>query len=85
MIEKAKAKIIFNIPEKEASIILKSLLPEIKNPATNRSKIDLLIRDGKLLMNVEAKDMNALRATLNSYIRWINMIMETLGVIKENE
>jgi KEOPS complex subunit Pcc1 len=85
MIEKAKAKIIFNIPEKEASIILKSLLPEIKNPATNRSKIDLLIRDGKLLMNVEAKDMNALRATLNSYIRWINMIMETLGVIRKNE
>ncbi|MEM2083329.1 MAG: KEOPS complex subunit Pcc1 [Nitrososphaerota archaeon] len=85
MIEKAKAKIIFNISEKEASIILKSLLPEIKNPATNRSKIDLLIRDGKLLMNVEAKDMTALRAALNSYVRWINMIIETLGVIEENE
>ncbi|MEM2987397.1 MAG: KEOPS complex subunit Pcc1, partial [Nitrososphaerota archaeon] len=69
----------------EASIILKSLLPEIKNPATNRSKIDLLIRDGKLLMNVEAKDMTALRAALNSYVRWINMIIETLGVIEENE
>ncbi|MEM1574423.1 MAG: KEOPS complex subunit Pcc1 [Nitrososphaerota archaeon] len=85
MIKKAKAKIIFNIPEKEASIILKSLLPEIMNPATNRSKINLLIRNGELLMDIEAKDMTALRAALNSYIRWINMIIETLGVIEENE
>ncbi len=85
MIEKAKARIIFNISEKEASIILNSLLPEIRNPATNRSKINLLIRNGELLMDIEAKDMTALRAALNSYLRWINMIIETLGVIRKNE
>lgn len=85
MIEKAKAKLIINIKKKKASIILKSLIPEIKNPPTNRSKINLLIRDKKLLMNIKAKDMNALRAALNSYLRWINMIIETLGVIEKNE
>jgi tRNA threonylcarbamoyladenosine modification (KEOPS) complex Pcc1 subunit len=58
--------------------VLDSLKPEIKSPATNRARTRLKQEDGSLVLNVEADDTVALRASLNAYLRWINSILNVL-------
>jgi KEOPS complex subunit Pcc1 len=58
--------------------LLKALLPETKKPATSRSKVSIRSEGKKLIMKVEARDTSALRATLNSYLRWAAVVRDTL-------
>ncbi len=78
---KAKAAIHIKISSDEHLIsLLKALKPETKKSG-NRSKVKL-DRDGSMIiLNVEAKDTIALRATLNTYLRWISSTIDTLEVI----
>lgn len=64
------------IKTKYAEVIAGSLSPELgeKIPRTTVS-VD---RNGdELVVKIEAEDQNALRAALNSYIRWMNVAEET--------
>lgn len=64
------------IKTKYAEVIAGSLSPELgeKIPRTTIS-VD---RNGdELVVKIEAEDQNALRAALNSYIRWMNVAEET--------
>jgi KEOPS complex subunit Pcc1 len=78
---KAKALIRLTFPsESHLEIILRALEPEIKTPASKRSKANLE-KDGTLLiLQVEARDTVALRAALNTYLRWINSMASILEV-----
>lgn len=62
--------------------LLKAIRPEVIKSG-NRSKVKL-DRDGSMLtLFVEAKDTIALRATLNTYLRWISSTIEALDVIEK--
>lgn len=80
---KAKAVARLKFPsEKQLDIVFKALEPEVKRPATMRSRTTLK-KDGALLvLNVEARDTVALRAALNAYLRWINSILSVLEVLE---
>jgi KEOPS complex subunit Pcc1 len=68
---KRTAKIDLEFSSEElVEILLKALLPEAQKPATSRSKVNIKSEGKKLMIRVEAKDTSALRATLNSYLRW---------------
>jgi len=57
--------------EEEASVIVNSLIPEIKHkiPKTNVE----VTSSGKILcLKIETSDISSLRAACNSYLRWIN-------------
>lgn len=57
--------------EEELNVVVKSLIPEIKNkiPKTNVK----LTHSGKTLyLKIETEDISSLRAACNSYLRWIN-------------
>jgi len=71
------AKLKLELPsEKEAEIFLKSLKPETETLATPRSNV-WIEQDGSLLIfHFEANDTTALRASLNSYLRWLHMLKE---------
>ena len=48
----------------------------------SRSKAKIYLTQNKLVIEIEAKDFNALRASVNSYLRLIRVCVETLEVIK---
>jgi len=75
---KRSATIHLELPsEKFVETLLKALLPETKKPATSRSKVNIRSEGKKLIIKVEAKDTSALRATLNSYLRWAALVRDT--------
>lgn len=71
--------------EKQVEAILKALLPETRKPATYRSKVSIKGEGRTLIMQVDAKDTSALRATLNSYLRWIALVEDTYETLGQLE
>lgn len=75
---KRNATIQIELPtEKLAQLLLTALQPEAKKSATSRSRVFVESRDKILILQIEAKDTSALRATLNSYLRWIALVRDT--------
>lgn len=80
---KAKAVVKLKLPSrKHLEIFAKALEPEVKKPATSRSKANIEKREKFLVLTVEARDTVALRATLNAYLRWINSIMDVVEFLE---
>lgn len=81
---KAKATIRLRFSsEKHLTTLLDALVPEIDAPPTKRAQT-ILEKEGQfLILNVEAKDTVALRATLNAYLRWICSTEKVLEVIED--
>jgi KEOPS complex subunit Pcc1 len=46
-----------------------------------RTKVDITL-DGTLKIVIDAKDTHALRAALNSYLRWIDLAYNVMEVIE---
>lgn len=81
---KAKAVVRLNFPSKKhLEILLKALEPEVKKPATTRSKASIEEKENFLVLKIEAKDTVALRATLNAFLRWINSVANVLEVLEK--
>jgi tRNA threonylcarbamoyladenosine modification (KEOPS) complex Pcc1 subunit len=78
---KATVRLRFS-SEKQLTTLLNALAPEAKKPATARAWATLE-RDGIfLVLKVEAKDTVALRAALNTYLRWVSAMMNVLEVVQ---
>jgi len=65
---------------KQASIISRSLQPEIKKDIPGTS-ISLNSKENILTLIIEAKNTSALRAASNSYIRWIQTALNITNTI----
>lgn len=79
---RANAVIRLKMPSEESlKIVYQALAPEAVKPAATRSKIQLKIENGLLVLTVEAKDTVALRAALNAYLRWIASLCDVLLVL----
>ncbi|MFQ5552636.1 MAG: KEOPS complex subunit Pcc1 [Thermoplasmata archaeon] len=65
-----------------AETVAAALGPEAARPVP-RSEVSLTVTAGALEVEVEARDTNALRAALNSYLRWasgaLQMVEEARG------
>ncbi|NJE06490.1 hypothetical protein E3E36_10130 [Thermococcus sp. M36] len=66
--------------EKTAGIVYESVLYEHESVPYRRSRIDFLKEGKKITMRFLASDNSALRGTLNSYLRWIKVAMDSLEV-----
>lgn len=84
MSTKAKANVRLKFAsKKQLSTILSALTPEAKVPPTRRANIKLE-KDGLfLVLTVEAEDTVALRATLNTYLRWINSTINVIHMVED--
>ena len=79
----AKATVRLKFPsEKHQKILSEALMPEIKKPATVRSKTSLEENGKFLILNMEARDTVALRAALNAYLRWVNATINVLETLE---
>jgi tRNA threonylcarbamoyladenosine modification (KEOPS) complex Pcc1 subunit len=73
---KAEAKILVEAPRGVRDIIIKSLKPELESNISDRSKVLIEASESGLILKVEAEDVTALRAAVNSYLYWINGIID---------
>ncbi len=76
----AKVKII--LEKKTQKVINDALKPESETPSSDRSETKVLIKNDYLVIETLASDTSALRAALNSYLRWvegISKIVETIS------
>lgn len=68
--------------ENHASLIVKSLKPEITYQHVARSMVGLEKNGFFLVLKVEARDTTALRASLNTYLRWVDSTLRVLKVLE---
>lgn len=64
----------------DASIVYNSILPEIEAETNERSKSNLKLDSNKLVINILSQDIVSLRASINSYVRWINLSEKLLKI-----
>jgi len=70
-LNRTKAEIVLRLDSKKAAVALyNALLPETKQSIGPRSTVRVKLRDRQLRILLNAIDLNALRAALNSYLRW---------------
>lgn len=83
---KRRVTIRLNLASKDlVETLLKALQPETKKPTTSRSKVYIEGKDKQLILQIHAKDTSALRAALNSYLRWITLARDTYEVTAKLE
>lgn len=69
----ARTEIAIELSSKRhAEAIHKALKPETRHSMGPRSKVTILLTGRTLRIDVFAKDIPALRAAVNSYLRWVS-------------
>ncbi|MHA2359611.1 MAG: KEOPS complex subunit Pcc1 [Candidatus Thorarchaeota archaeon] len=63
---------------KTAELLLAALRPETKSGPSDRATTSVSVRDSTLIIEVEANDITALRAAMNSYIAWVSACLRTV-------
>jgi KEOPS complex subunit Pcc1 len=69
--------------ENYAKIIYEAIKPETKTSPTPRAKVKLRRDANNLVLTFKARDAAALRASINSILRFTNSLMQILNVIKK--
>jgi tRNA threonylcarbamoyladenosine modification (KEOPS) complex Pcc1 subunit len=76
-----KGKSSIEIPlesKRTAELLLAALSPETKSGPSDRATTNVSIRDNILVIEVEADDITALRAAMNSYMAWVSACLRTI-------
>ncbi len=69
--------------EVKSKMIFKALKPETRIPASDRSKVKSELDGNDVLLSFRAADVAALRASINSYLRFILVLMNTWDVVEK--
>jgi tRNA threonylcarbamoyladenosine modification (KEOPS) complex Pcc1 subunit len=72
------ATVTIDLNEKMIKVIETALTPETDTPSSDRSETSVTLRDNQLVIQTHASDTTALRASLNSYLRWVDGIQNIL-------
>ena len=69
---------IFHLPRDYARILYSSIAPEIEDIPSRRTSVSMTLVGDDLSLRIRASDLVALRAALNSFLRFIDSILEAL-------
>ena len=58
-----------------------ALIPEVESPSSERSRTGVSIQGNELVIETVASDTTALRASLNSYLRWVQGIQGIVDIL----
>jgi tRNA threonylcarbamoyladenosine modification (KEOPS) complex Pcc1 subunit len=72
-------EIKYPLTKELAKIIEGSLIPEIETPISNRSHTQVHTDNSNLYLKIGASDLSAMRAAVNSYLRWVEAILDIVG------
>ncbi|MBP1908781.1 KEOPS complex subunit Pcc1 [Methanolobus bombayensis] len=65
----------------EADLIYRSLKPELESQITDRASVSIWVEDGYIFLEVSSDDLVAMRSTLNTWLRLIQVSFETADCI----
>ncbi len=83
---KAEAIIQIRFPsERRAETVLEALKPETESSPTRRSTVKVRKEEDEIILYFTAKDITALRASINSYLWWIMLIDDTVSTVRSIE
>jgi len=74
-----EARILIEAPKDAVEIIIGALKPELETGISDRSKVVIEASGRGLIIRVTANDVTALRAAVNSYLYWVQGIMDIGG------
>jgi tRNA threonylcarbamoyladenosine modification (KEOPS) complex Pcc1 subunit len=77
----AMASISIEVDENLVLVLAGSLQPEVESPSSSRSRVSLEPSEGRLELRINASDVTALRAAVNSYLHWVDSILNLLDRI----
>jgi len=78
-----QARIEISVSDSELSRALYlALKPESERAPTERSISKIIKENNFIIINISTNDLTSLRASINSYFKWLKAIIESLGVIK---
>lgn len=70
--------------EKQLKVVLEALKPETRTAPTRRSKVQIMSKGNSLTLSFEATDTSALRAAINSFLRFTSMAINVTKLIEES-
>lgn len=83
MIEGLEARIEASLGEDLAKIAYLSLKPDLDKAPKSRFMVNISHDEDKLVVDLKGDDVSQLRALINSYLRLINVISNTIKYLKE--
>lgn len=72
-----------SIDFKRPSVLLHAMAPELGREVPRTSARARMER-GRVVLSIEARDLSALRAALNSYLRWIRIVRDVMEITGGN-
>ncbi|MDY6966942.1 MAG: KEOPS complex subunit Pcc1 [Halobacteriota archaeon] len=79
---KGKAEMDIDLGD-NAVTVYESIASELEDAISERSKTELMIKDQMIKICVSADDIVMLRATLNSFLRLINVASEMIEIVHD--
>jgi len=67
--------------QKQSKIVFEALQPETRTISTHRSRVSIKGRGKTLMIRFEAEDTSALRAAMNSFLRWVFLMKTVLNSV----
>lgn len=62
--------------------LFQALKPETKVPETSKSKVKINVEGKNLMLKFETVDSTSLRASISSYLRWIQAIQYVYNIVE---
>ena len=66
--------------EDKAQMLANALRPEMEQEVS-RTRVDIRAEGSELIISIQAEDVVALRASLNSYLRWTKLAIDSQKAI----
>lgn len=60
----------------ESEIVFKSLLPEVEEALSERTRVSLSLCKNNLLLKISTGDITSLRAALNTWLRLVRVALD---------
>ena len=76
------AKVTIELDPNILKSIQNAIEPETLTPSSDRSRTSINVKRDQIVIRTEATDISALRANLNSYLRWVDGIHRLLSDIE---
>ncbi len=83
MIEELEAKIEASLGEDLARIAYLALKPDLDKAPKSRFTVNIFCDEDRLIIDLRGDEISQLRALINSYLRLINVVLNTIDYLKE--
>jgi len=81
--KEATAELSIETDADSCKMLQEALKPETSSSLSSRTSTNVEAGPGGLTLRMRSSDLNALRAALNSHIRWIETALRTISLVRK--